>query len=223
MTPPIFDPRWYGVYPARVTDIQDPDGIGRVKVALAGRTDASGHPYEAWARMATLMAGRNAGSFFLPDRDSEVLVAFEGGDPSTPYVVGALWNSDDTPPASANSRNSTKVLRSRNGVTITVSDDHGQERLRLETPNGQMITLRDGPGAIEIQDANGNAVTLSPTGVSVQSSAMVTVNASQVKVSAGMVKVDAGMTKFSGTVMADTVICNSVVASSYTPGAGNIW
>ena len=41
--------------------------------------------------------------------------------------------------------------------------------------------------------------------------------------SAGMVTVDAGMSKFSGVVQCDTLITNSVVSSSYTPGAGNIW
>ena len=40
---------------------------------------------------------------------------------------------------------------------------------------------------------------------------------------AGSVKVDAGMSTFSGVVKADTVIANSVVGTSYTPGAGNIW
>ena len=54
-------------------------------------------------------------------------------------------------------------------------------------------------------------------------SAKVTVNASQVSVSAGLVNVDAGMSKFSGVVKADTVICNSIISASYTPGAGNIW
>jgi hypothetical protein len=38
-----------------------------------------------------------------------------------------------------------------------------------------------------------------------------------------MVTVDAGMSKFSGVVQADTVICNSIISASYTPGAGNIW
>jgi hypothetical protein len=49
------------------------------------------------------------------------------------------------------------------------------------------------------------------------------VNAAQVAVSAAMVTVDAGMSRFSGVVQADTVIANSVVSASYTPGAGNIW
>jgi hypothetical protein len=60
-------------------------------------------------------------------------------------------------------------------------------------------------------------------GVTVTASATVTVNASRVSVSAGLVQVDAGMSTFSGVVKADTVIANSVVSASYTPGAGNIW
>ena len=59
--------------------------------------------------------------------------------------------------------------------------------------------------------------------VTVTASAKVTVNASTVAISAGMVTVDAGMSKFSGVVQADTVISNSVISASYTPGAGNIW
>ena len=85
------------------------------------------------------------------------------------------------------------------------------------------VTLKDGPGAVEIVDSNGNSIKLESSGVTVTASAKVTVNASQVAVSAGMVTVDAGMSKFSGVVQADTVICNSIISASYTPGAGNIW
>ena len=51
------DTRWYGAYPAIVTDIIDPDGQGRVKVALPWSPDAANVRYEQWARLATLMAG----------------------------------------------------------------------------------------------------------------------------------------------------------------------
>jgi hypothetical protein len=104
-----------------------------------------------------------------------------------------------------------------------MDDSTGQQRLRLETPGGQSLELRDGPGTVEITDANGNTVTLGPSGVTVQASAKVTVSASTVEVSAGMVTVNAGMSKFSGVVQADTVITNSVVSAAYTPGAGNVW
>jgi len=216
---------WYGVFPALVTDIKDPDGQGRVKISLPWSPDTDGSKYEVWARLATMMGGNNRGSWFVPDVNDEVLVAFEAGNPRRPFVVGCLWNGSDKPPASMDGggNNYKKVLRSRNGVKITLDDQDGQEKLILETPGGQKITMKDGPGAVEIEDSNGNSVKLETAGITITAAAKVTVNASQVNVSAGMVKVDAGMSKFSGVVQADTVICNSIISASYTPGAGNIW
>ena len=74
--------RWYGVYSAVVRDVVDPDSQGRIKVSLPWSPDAEGGGYEAWARLATLMAGPNRGSWFIPDVDDEVLVAFAGGSGS---------------------------------------------------------------------------------------------------------------------------------------------
>ena len=217
--------RWYGVYPARVSDIKDPDGQGRVKVTLPWSPDTGSAQYEAWARLATLMGGNKRGSWFIPDVDDEVLVVFEGGDPRRPYVIGGLWNGKDKPPDSMDGagNNYRKVICSRNGVKITLDDQNGQEKLILETPGGQKITMKDGPGSIVIEDSNGNSVKLESSGITITASAKVTVNASLVQVSAGTVTVDAGMSKFSGVVQADTVICNSIISASYTPGAGNIW
>lgn len=217
--------RWYGVYPALVSDVNDPDGQGRVKVTLPWSPDTGGGRYEAWARMATLMGGNNRGSWFIPDIGDEVLVMFESGDARRPYVLGGLWNGTDSPPESMDGagKNYKKVIRSRNGVKVTLDDTDGQEKLILETPGGQKMTMKDGPGSVEIVDSNGNSVKLETSGITVNASAKVTINASQVAISAGMVTVDAGMSKFSGVVQADTVISNSVISASYTPGAGNIW
>ena len=217
--------RWPGVYVALVTDIKDPDGQGRVKVTLPWSPDTGGARYDAWARLAVLMAGKNRGTWFVPDVGDEVLVAFEAGDPRRPYVIGALWNGVDAPPETmdGSGNNYKKVVRSRNGVKITLDDQDGQEKFICETPGGQKITLKDGPGSVEIVDSNGNSIKLETAGVTVTASAKVTVNASTVAISAGMVTVDAGMSKFSGVVQADTVISNSVISASYTPGAGNIW
>ena len=217
--------KFYGVYPALVVDIADPDGQGRVKVKLPWAPDSQGSSYEAWARLATMMAGNNRGSWFIPDVDDEVLVIFEAGDTRKPYVVGGLWNGQDAAPESMDSAgdNNIKSIRSRNGVKVTLDDSSGKETLKLETPGGQSMTLKDGPGAVEIVDSNGNSIKLESSGITVTSSAKVTVNASTVEVSAGMVTVNAGMSKFSGVVQADTVITNAVVSASYTPGAGNIW
>jgi uncharacterized protein involved in type VI secretion and phage assembly len=217
--------RWYGCFPALVSDIKDPDGQGRVKLTLPWAPDTGSARYEAWARLATLMGGNNRGSWFVPDVNDEVLVMFENGDTRRPYVIGGLWNGSDAPPETMDGagNNNKKVLRSRNGVKVTLDDQSGQETFICETPGGQKLTLKDGPGTVEIVDANGNSIKLESAGITITASAKVTVNASQVAVSAGMVTVDAGMSKFSGVVQADTVIANSVISASYTPGAGNIW
>jgi uncharacterized protein involved in type VI secretion and phage assembly len=220
-----FGGLFYGLYPALVADVADPDGQGRVRVRLPWAPDSDGAAYEAWARLATLMAGDNRGSWLIPDVGDEVLVGFEAGDVRRPYVLGALWNGRDAPPASMDGagRNDKKVLRSRNGVQLTLDDSSGQEQFVVETPGGQSITLRDGPGAVEIVDSNGNSIKLETSGITITASARVTLEASVVEVSAGSVNVSAGLSKFSGVVQADTVIANSVVSASYTPGAGNIW
>jgi uncharacterized protein involved in type VI secretion and phage assembly len=217
--------RWYGAFPALVTDIVDPEGLGRVKIALPWSPDTAGARYETWARLATFMAGNNRGSWFIPDVDDEVLIVFEGGDPRRPYVIGSLWNGKDKPPESMDGagKNFKKVLRSRNGVKLTMDDTDGREQFILETPGGQKLTLKDGPGAVEIVDSNGNSIKMEASGITITASAKVTINASQVAVSAGMVTVDAAMSKFSGVVQCDTMISNSVISASYTPGAGNIW
>lgn len=217
--------RMYGVYPALVTDIRDPEQQGRVKIALPWAPDAGGSSYANWARLATFMGGNHRGSWFIPDVNDEVLVAFEGGDPRRPYVLGSLWNGVDTPPESMDPAGSNyrKVLRSRNGVKLTLDDQDGAEQLILETPGGQKLTLQDGTGGIVIQDSNGNSIQLEAGGITVTSPARVTVNSSAVEISAGMVTVNAGMSKFSGVVQADTVIANSVISASYLPGPGNIW
>jgi uncharacterized protein involved in type VI secretion and phage assembly len=146
--------RWYGVYPALVSDIRDPEGQGRVRVTLPWSPDTDGGRYEAWVRLATFMGGPNRGSWFVPDVNDEVLIVFEGGDARRPYVIGALWNGSDSPPESmdAAGNNYRKVLRSRNGVQVTLDDSDGREQLILETPGGQKVTLKDGPGIVEILD-----------------------------------------------------------------------
>jgi uncharacterized protein involved in type VI secretion and phage assembly len=146
------------------------------------------------------------------------------GEARLPYAIGALWNARSRPPASAQDASSLKLVRSRNGVSLRIRDDASNNSLVLETPGGQRITLQDGAASVRIEDANGNTVTMTASGVTVQASAAVTVRAgSAVEVNASMVTVNAGMSRFSGVVQCDTLVSNSVVSASYTPGAGNVW
>lgn len=216
--------RLFGVYTGIVADVRDPDGQGRVKITLPWSERGSAR-YETWARLAMPMAGHRRGLWLVPDVGDEVVVAFQGGDPRSPVVIGSLWNGQDAPPESMDGagRNDRKVLCSRNGVKITLDDQDGVERFQVETPGGQKLVLKDGPGQVTIEDESGNSIKLTPGGVKIAASARVEVAASTVKVSAGMVSLDSGMVKVSGTLQCDTMIASSVIASSYTPGAGNVW
>jgi uncharacterized protein involved in type VI secretion and phage assembly len=218
--------RWYGVFAAIVTDISDPDGQGRVKIKLPWSPDNADEGYDVWARLATLMGGNNRGSWFIPDVEDEVLVAFEAGDPRRPYVVGGLWNGSDTPPESMDSsgNNYKKVLRSRNGVKVTLDDENGQENFIVETPGGQKLTLKDGSAEIKIEDSNGNFIEMTSSGITINAAMKVTITAgTSLEINAPQVSVNAGMSNFSGTVQTPTIIATSVVGTTYTPGAGNIW
>jgi uncharacterized protein involved in type VI secretion and phage assembly len=216
---------FYGVYPAIVTDLNDPDGQGRVKVRLPWSPDPAGATYEVWSRMATLMAGAGRGTWFIPDVKDEVLVAFEAGDPRRPYVVGALWNGQDSAPESMDSagNNYLKTILSRQGVRITLDDTDGAVKLRLETPGGNSIILDDGARSIVAQDSNGNSIKMETSGITVTAAAKVTVNAATVEITAGQVTVNAALSKFSGMVQCDVLQTNLVISTAYTPGAGNVW
>lgn len=215
--------RFYGLYPALVTGNQDPDNQGRVRIKLPWAPDNDGAAYETWARLATMMAGANRGSWFVPDAGDEVLVGFEAGDPRRPYVVGMLWNGSDTPPESMDGDNNLKAIVSRAGIRIVLDDSTGAVKLTLSTPGGHSLVFDDAGRSVTATDSSGNIIKMDSGGISITAAAKVKVDAALIQASAGMVTVDAAMSKFSGVVQCDTLIANAVVGTSYTPGLGNLW
>lgn len=215
--------KYYGVYPAVVASNQDPDNQGRVQVHLPWSPDSGSGRYEAWARLATMMGGNNRGTWFVPDVGDEVLVSFLGGDPRWPFVVGALWNGEDSPPETMDSDNNVKSIVSRTGIKITLDDTSGSVTLTLETPAGQSVELTDAGNKITVADANGNSVELAPDGVSITSASKLSISAATAEFDIGQVTVSSAMWTYSGVIQNDTTISSTVIGSSYTPGAGNIW
>jgi uncharacterized protein involved in type VI secretion and phage assembly len=121
--------RIYGVVVGVVTNNQDPDGMGRVKVKFPWLSDAD---ESHWARMAVPMAGKARGIYFLPEVEDEVLVAFEHGDMRFPCVLGALWNGKDAPPAkNDDGKNNLRVIKSRSGHVIRLNDEDGKEKIEI--------------------------------------------------------------------------------------------
>ncbi len=169
------------------------------------------------------MAGNDRGSWFIPEAGDAVLVAFEAGDVRQPYVLGALWTSGDTPPAQVGGDNRHKLLRSRSGATIAIDDADGAEALALSVPGGAQLRLRSAPGGIEIADGNGNSIQLGPGGVTIACAGRLSLRAAAVEVATGTLTVASGIAQFAGVIRGETLVVNSVVSASYSPGAGNLW
>ena len=140
-----------GIVLGIVTNNQDPEKVGRVKIKFPWLTD-SDESY--WARVATVMAGKDRGTFFLPEVGDEVIVAFDHGDINYPYVIGALWNGVDTPPeTNADGKNNIRMIKSRSGHVIIFNDDDSskQEKLEIRTNGGHKIILDDSAGEEKIE------------------------------------------------------------------------
>jgi len=130
--------------------------VGKIKVNFPWLED---NQESDWIRIATAMSGNNRGTCMMPEVNDEVLVGFDQGQTRTPYVVGFLWNGVDSPP-SQDVRD--RRLMSANGHTIRFLDS---------TPSGGSM------GALVIQDANGNTITMSNGKITIQSTGVLAINA----------------------------------------------
>lgn len=202
-----------GLHLGTVTDNVDPEGRGRVRVRLTALE------VEIWAPVATHSAGNGYGVAVLPRVGEVSVVAFVGTD--VPVILGSVWSGSSSFPTDGEPVEERYCVRTPAGLVATF-DDSGTPKVSLATPSGNKVTLNDGADGLAVEVA-GTSVLVKGSEVSVTSSGPVKIEASQVEVSAGMVQVDAGMAKFSGVVKCSTLIADSVVGTSYTPGAGNIW
>jgi uncharacterized protein involved in type VI secretion and phage assembly len=124
-----------------VTNNQDPQGMGRVKVRLPTLSDSV---ESNWARIAAPMAGNNRGVYFLPEIDDEVLVAFERGNPNAPFILGMLWNGQDAPPAgNEDGKNDVRIIKSRSGHVIRLTDTRDAEKIEIIDMSGKSSLVFD--------------------------------------------------------------------------------
>ncbi len=108
-----------------------------------------------------------------------------------------------------------QIVHSASGVKITLG--HGvTPGLSIETPGGHRVSLDDPSGTVVIADNSGNTIRLSSSGIQIES-------ASAISLTAPTVSINASNTTVSGVFQAETVITNTVIANTYSPGAGNLW
>ena len=110
-----------------VTNNPDPQNMGRVRVSYpALGSDVEG----AWARVATLSAGNERGLLMLPVVGEEVLIGFEHGDTTRPYVLGSLFNGQATP--------GDDLLHGEDGSFVVKSDQ------QIYTESKETCTIKSG-------------------------------------------------------------------------------
>jgi phage baseplate assembly protein V len=171
-----------GVSVGVVAQNKDPEGLGRVKIRFPWREN-SDESY--WARIAVPMAGKDRGTWFLPEVGDEVLVACDGERVEHPYVVGCLWNGQDKPPQNnGDGKNDLRVIRSRSGHEI-VFDDGVQGRIDIHLKDDKRTVRLDQDG-IEICDDSGNSIkiTSTPGKIALKSNVSISIESTTIDVKA---------------------------------------
>lgn len=196
-----------------VLDNADPEARGRIQVRL----HSTG--LEVWASVIVPSAGSGYGISQLPRLDEQVVIAFIS--PNLPMVLGAVWSGDSSQPEDALPVEERYLLQTPTGVTVLLDDQN--PKVEIKTPAGYHLTIDDqGSGAITVEKG-AEKIVMNMEGIAITTSLKAKVEASQVDVSASTVQVNAAISKFSGIVQCDTLMSNTVISATYTPGAGNIW
>ncbi len=152
----------------------DPDGEDRIKVRLP-LVNASEEGI--WARIATLDAGKDRGTFFRPEIGDEVVVGFLSDDPRFPVVMGMCHSSAKPAPEPAKDDNHRKGYVSREKMQFIFDDE--KKIVVLETPGGNKMTLSEEDKGIVIEDQNGNKITLDDSGINIESTKDLTLKAAK--------------------------------------------
>jgi uncharacterized protein involved in type VI secretion and phage assembly len=214
---------------ATVVSVKDPDNHNRIQVRVYNVDGVADQDAPVWARVAVPFAGSNRGAFFIPDVGDEVVVVFMAGDPRFPIVIGGLWNGHDSAPdAFGGSGDSVDrwTITGKAGTKISIIEDSSGPTIEFQTPGQLKGTMTDsGGGSIEFTDSMQTSIKIDSDGVTINApTAQVQITAaSGVTITAPQVNVSAAMSTFSGIVQCQVLQATTVIGTTYTPGAGNVW
>jgi uncharacterized protein involved in type VI secretion and phage assembly len=205
-----------GLALGRVKDTDEPQSRGRVKVNLVA-TDM-----DIWAACVVPSAGTasgvNYGVSLLPKNDEIVLVAFLSPDQA--FVIGSVWSGRGSLPDEAAPVAQRYTIKT-GAQTTMVLDDSGPS-FSVTTRDKNSITLTDADDSCTVQ-VGSTSIHATTSGVTITTTASIELDTQSLTVNASSMTVNASTSQFSGLVQCETLITNSVVSTSYTPGAGNIW
>jgi len=214
---------------ARVVSVKDPDNRNKIQVRLYNVDGINDQDGAVWARVVVPFSGDNRGAFFIPDVGDEVLVVYLCGDSRFPVVLGGLWNGHDSAPDSfvgAGDSVDRWTITGKAGTKIAIVEDSAGPTIQFTTPGQLSGKMTDANGgSIEFTDSMQTSVKIDSSGVTINApTAQVQVTAaSSMSVNAPQLSVNAAMSSFTGIVQCQVLQATTVVATTYTPGAGNVW
>jgi len=200
---------------------KDPLGEDRIKVRLPL---VSKKEEGVWARLATLDAGKQRGTFFRPELGDEVVIGFLWDDPRHPVVLGMCHSSAKPAPEAAKNKNHRKGFVSREKLKFIFDDQ--KKVVLLETPGGNRVTLSEEAKGIVIKDQNGNKITMDKEGIKIESSKNLTLKAAKdIRIESGAnldVKAQASLTAAGSTSAEISGASTTVKGSAKTVIQGGI-
>ncbi|UCE23460.1 MAG: type VI secretion system tip protein VgrG [Candidatus Zixiibacteriota bacterium] len=122
-----------------VTDLDDPDGLGRIKVKIPALGIET-----LWVRYVWPHAGSEHGWVTMPEVDDEVLIGWENGNPDLPVALGSLYSGTDTLPVTPDTKNEVKVFLTKGGNEIKLTDKDGEEEIKISTKDGKNVIVLSG-------------------------------------------------------------------------------
>lgn len=209
--------RYFGVFPALVTDIVDEEQLGRIQIKFPW-LGTDGAEVHAWATLLTPYADADQGFEVLPAVGTQVVVGFEAGDLRRPYILGSAWNGQEQMPEAAAAANNKRLIKTRSGSLLEFDDSDGAAKVTLSMKSGHQLVLDDGSQEVLLKHKNGCLIKFDSSGnVTVTAMGGMTLNAPS-----GLT-VTAPSSTFSGSITCTDLTATSVTSPVYSPGAGNVW
>lgn len=140
--------RFYGKYRGIADDVDDPEGLGRLRAYVPEVLDEELSP---WALPCAAYAGPNVGLHAIPPRGAGVWIEFEAGDPARPVWVGAWWGRSDPPrnERSAAATPAKKMLRSETGLMLAL-DDEAHTATISDADGRNLVTVKVDAGEVRV-------------------------------------------------------------------------
>jgi uncharacterized protein involved in type VI secretion and phage assembly len=142
--------RYYGIYRGTVVNNIDPMQIGRIMVLVP---DVGGITPSTWATPCVPIAGKQMGTFMVPQVGAGVWLQFEGGDPDYPVWTGGWWGIAAEVPA------------------LALAGVPGDPNIVVQTTLQNALVLSDLPGptgGIMLKSTTGATIIVNDTGIYIQ-------------------------------------------------------